>query len=422
MTPSNQSPIIVGGGVAGLIAAQHLEAAGRSPILLEGSDRVGGRLKTDLHEGFKLDRGFQVLLTGYKEVNRYLDLDALGTRSFRPGAHIHLRTNHFRIVDPMREPAQIIRSTLSPVGVLKDKMLLARLNMRLRRYSQQRCFKGYESMPTIDYLHKFGFSEQIIERFFRPFFGGIFLEQELQTPAAMFRFIYKMFGQAGAALPAEGIEGVAQHLKAKLKQTDIRCGVRVKAVESGRVLLDDGSDLLTDGGIILACAAAPLVQGLKVSDAPPWKATTNLYFYSQRRLRENRLINLVADNTSTINTFCVLDEVQPHYKPEGKGGSLISVTLKGYRPDDDSAIAQAEQDLLRHSRLPNDALRFLKAYHVRLALPNLDAVSYTQLPTSTRLQDDIFLGGDQELNGSLDAAMRSGRLAALGLLGAHADE
>ncbi|MEL7378368.1 MAG: amine oxidase, partial [Bacteroidota bacterium] len=100
----------------------------------------------------------------------------------------------------------------------------------------------------------------------------------------------------------------------------------------------------------------------------------------------------------------------------------ISVTLKADQKDPDAVLGQVEQDLLRHSRLPNDALTFLRAYRIEQALPNLDYLSHTRQPAHSRVRDQIFLAGDQELNGSLDAAMRSGRLAALGLMGAVVDE
>ena len=404
--------MIVGGGAAGLIAAHTLEAAGHAPLLLEAADAVGGRLRTDEVEGFRLDRGFQVLLTAYPEVKRYLDLEALGVNTFRPGGHVHTRQQHFRFADPLREPAQLFRSALSPVGTLNDKILLAKLGLSLIRTTPEACFPGHTEQPTIDYLWKYGFSEQIVERFFRPFFGGIFLEQELRTPAAMFRFILKMFAQGSAALPAEGIEAVARQLAGKLQRTEIRTGTRVTALTDDRVELDRGASV-TARAIIVACDPTPLFPQL-AGGAPEWTSTTNLYFYSTRRLKENRLINLVADPTSTINTFAVLDEVAPTYKLNAQGGSLISVSLKE-QPTGDS-VAQTEQDLLRHSRLPSDALRFLKRYDVRHALPQLTNVAFTYNATHSRLIDRVFLAGDQQLNGSLDAAMRSGRLAAEGAL------
>ncbi len=403
--------MIVGGGAAGLIAAHTLEAAGHSPLLLEREDEIGGRLRTDEVDGFRLDRGFQVLLTEYPEVKRYLDLDALQVQAFRPGGHVHMRQQHFRFADPLREPAQLFRSALSPVGTLKDKVQLAQLGLKLMRSSPEECFAGHTGERTIDYLWKYGFSEQIVERFFRPFFGGIFLEQELHTPAAMFRFILKMFAQGRAVLPAEGIQAVARQLAGKLERTEIRTHTTVQSIEGTTLILQDGTRLPARA-IIVACAPDSIFPQLAADLT--WKATTNLYFYSTRRLKENRLINLVADPTSTINTFCVLDEVAPTYKLHQQGGSLISVTLKE-RPAGNS-LAQEEQDLLRHTRLPNDALSFLHRYDVRYALPKLDSVAYRYDPTHSRLIDRVFLAGDQQLNGSLDAAMRSGRLAAEGAL------
>ncbi|MCP9236699.1 NAD(P)/FAD-dependent oxidoreductase [Lewinella sp. JB7] len=404
--------LIVGGGAAGLVAAITLEAAGHAPVILEAADAVGGRLRTDEVDGFLLDRGFQVLLTEYPEVKRYLDLDALGVQAFRPGGHVHTRQQHFRFADPLREPAQLFRSALSPVGTLQDKVRLAQLGFRLMSLSPEECFEHVGDQSTIDYLWNFGFSEQIVERFFRPFFGGIFLEQQLRTPAAMFRFILKMFAQGSAVLPARGIGAVAQQLAAKLERTEIRTGVRVVSVADNEVKLDDGTSLPARA-VIVACAPDRLFPQL-AGDPTRWKSTTNLYYYSTRRLKENRLINLVADPTSTINTFSVLDEVAPTYKLRKQGGSLISVTLKESRDGD--SLAQAEQDLLRHSRLPNDALSFLRRYDVKHALPQLDSVAFSYDPTHSRLIDRVFLAGDQQLNGSLDAAMRSGRLAAEGAL------
>ena len=407
--------IIIGAGAAGLVAAYELERAGYAPTLLDGNDRVGGRLRTDTVEGFRLDHGFQVLLSDYPEVKRYLDLNALGANAYRPGGHVHTRQQHFRFADPLREPAQIIRSALSPVGTLRDKIKLAQLGVKLRSQSVEDCFKDkYPEQTTLDYLWSVGFSEQIVERFFRPFFGGIFLEQELATPAAMFRFIFKMFGQGKALLPAGGIDSVARQLEGKLTKTDVRLNVTVRSVRDNHVVLDDGSKLEAPGGIILACAPDKLLPQL-AGEPVRWKSTSNLYFYSSRRLKENRLINLVSDLTSLINTFTVLDEVAPSYKLDGQGGSLISVTLRNTL-EREGQIGQAEQDLLRHSQLPNDSLRFLKHYEVRRALPVLKPVAFTYDPTHTRIVNRTFLAGDHQLNGSLDAAMRSGRLAAEGLI------
>ena len=80
--------VIVGAGLAGLCCARRLAQCGVSFQVVEASDGVGGRVRTDIVEGFRLDRGFQLYLPSYPEGTRVLDYDALDLKHFTPGARI----------------------------------------------------------------------------------------------------------------------------------------------------------------------------------------------------------------------------------------------------------------------------------------------------------------------------------------------
>jgi hypothetical protein len=410
----NPRILIVGAGVAGLIAARHLEEAGYSPILIEAADEAGGRIRTDRVDGLRLDRGFQVLLTQYREARRYLDFDALDLRRFRPGAIIFSGDGRSVLGDPLREPAELFRTLWSPAGTLLDKWHIFRLSQSLKQMEVTEAFAGYESLPTETYLREYGFSDRIIERFFRPFFGGIFLENELRTPAAMFRFVFKMFAEGDAALPAEGIGAIPRQLADALRQTTFLYDSPAVAVEGRELRLANGKSLSFDA-LILACPPGELVPNL-AGPALSWNRTVNLYFRAERAPLPGRHIALVADRDSPINNFCTLTEVAPAY---AESGALLSVTLKtGFSTlVEPPEVAHELRQRLRDKHLE---LEFVRRYDIPLALPDLPTIYYEQAPEQTRLNDHLFLAGDHQLNGSLDAAMRSGRNAALGVIGALA--
>ena len=119
--------VVIGGGLAGLTCARHLHAAGIPVQVLEASDEVGGRVRTDRVDGFLLDRGFQVLLTAYPEAQQELDYAALDLKPLLPGALIRVDGRFHRVVDPWRRPIEAALNALAPVGSLADKARVARL-------------------------------------------------------------------------------------------------------------------------------------------------------------------------------------------------------------------------------------------------------------------------------------------------------
>lgn len=409
-----QHPIIIlGAGVAGLIAARHLEEAGHAPLILEAGDRAGGRIQTDEQEGYLFDRGFQVMLSAYEEVRRYLDLEALQLRRFQPGALVYTGDGSFQVIDPLRQPLQAPSMVFSPVGALRDKWLVWKLTRELKGMSCEATFQG-EEQSTIDYLRSYGFSEQIIDRFFRPFFGGIFLENELRTGAGMFRFVFKMFSEGYAVIPNRGMEEIPRQLKARLSNTGFHYNSPVQRVEGQTLYLPDGETINFEK-LIITTDPARLVPGLE-GQMLKWEHTSNLYFEADKSPLDQPLIALVADPERRINNWCVLSQVAPGYAPEGK--VLVSVTLKSLPEEpDDERLADAVADELRElTGKPNLELRFLTRYDISRALPRLSSMSYDRPHTQFRLNDHIFLAGDYLLNPSLDAAMRSGRKAATALL------
>lgn len=394
---------IIGAGVSGLIAALELENAGYSPVVIEKTAGVGGRVKTLPEQGMSLDLGFQVLLSAYPLANHYLDMDALRLKKLESGALIYAGGKQHRIGDPLRNWSILLPTLLANIGTLADKFRILKLNRMLKRKSIEEIFASRE-VSTRDYLRQFGFSQKIIDRFFRPFFAGIFLEPELRTSSRMFEFVYKMFGEGHATIPEKGIGAISEQLKSRLQRTTFRFNTAVERVTNETIVLATGEEIPHEG-VIVATNADALIEG-RSEQQLSWKSCLCLYFEVDRTNIPENTIGLVADPGRLSNN------VYPFTDPT-TGKRLLSVTsIESNGLTDEEMIASIEEEVKTYTAAT--AVRHIKSYRIVQALPDIANLRASLQPGENRAHDKVFVAGDSLLNGSLNAAMESGRLAALG--------
>jgi protoporphyrinogen oxidase len=403
---SEKKIYIVGAGLSGLIAALELEKAGLSPVILEASDRVGGRMKTDIVEGYRLDHGFQVLNTAYPEAKRYLDFQALQLKNFDPGAIIFEGKDSYILTDPLRNPLKLVGMAVSRVGTFLDKVKVFTLTQELKKKSSEEIF-AEPSLPTHEYLKKYGFSDAIITNFFRPFFRGIFLEKDLETSSRMFEFVFKMFSQGYAAVPAKGMGQIPEMIKSQLQTTEIRLNTPVASVEGGKILLADGTQLEADR-IIVAVQPDLVMKQLEGQFAPSRKVI-NLYFAAPKSFLGRPMIGLITGQR-VINNLVFMEDVSKDYVPAGK--SLLSVTVLDTELTDKELIKLVQSELEEISGTKADQFKHLKTYLIPHALPQVGDLKFSIPFTECKVLDQVFLAGDYLLHGSINAAMTSGRTAA----------
>lgn len=400
---------IIGAGVSGLIAARVLENHGFSPVIIEATDRVGGRVKTDLIGGYRLDHGFQVLLTAYPAAQKYLDYKALELQKFLPGASIFLKNGQKLIGDPLRSPSLLFSTLFSGIGTISDKIRILKLNLYLKKKSLTTIFAENEQ-TTHSYLTNLGFSEDIITNFFKPFFSGIFLETKLETSSRMFEFVYKMFGEGHATLPKSGIEAIPKQLLENLKTTILKYNTKVETLKETEITLNDGTYLKSDYTII-ATEAIELVSNLK-NQSTAWKSCVTLYFETDVRVIAKKLIGLISKPGTLVNNIFYNSSLDARIKPANE---LLSVTVIDTQSLSHEVLIEAVKEELQ-SYCGITTTKLIKLYHIPRALPRLDNLKYDIMPSETRLSNSLFLAGDTQLNGSLNAAMISGERAALGVI------
>lgn len=400
--------VIVGAGLAGLACATRLGSSGLELRVLEASDRVGGRVRTDPARGFLLDRGFQVLLTAYPEAGRILDLDGLDLRSFLPGARVRVGDRFVRVGDPLRRPRDLWSTLRAPVGTTADKLRLLRLRATLSRGSPEPDPGAERS--TLARLRAEGFSSRIVQRFFRPFLGGIFLESGLETPESFFEFVFRVFSVGSAVLPAEGMEAVPRQLAERLSPGTIRTGARVVRLGDGGVELADGERIGARAVVVAGSRtdAAALLPGL----APGrHRSTTCLYWSAPEPPESEPLLVLDGTGRGPVNNLCVPDRVAPAYAPGDR--SLVSATVIGTRPGDAKALWTAAADQLRgwYGSVV-DAWEPVRAYEIPEALPV--GAPGLGAPAEPRVTDrpNTYLAGDHTVQASIEGALLSGRRAA----------
>lgn len=396
---------IIGAGISGLIAAYELEKEGYLPVILEKGNEVGGRVKTLYEKGFTLDLGFQVLLNAYPLAKQYLDMDALQLQHLSSGAFIYSNGNSYQIGDPSRNIKLLLPTLLAQIGSLRDKLKILKLNRRLKAKSIEEIFQEKEK-TTYDYLVDFGFSTQIIDTFFKPFFAGIFLEVELSTSSRMFEFVYKMFGEGEATIPRLGIGEISRQLQAKLKQTEFRFNSPVDSVDDNQLRLQNG-EIIFHEGVIISANAAPLINNLTNQDIR-WKSCMCLYFEVDQTNIPDKTIALIADKDKYANNLYA-------YKDPQTGKQVLSVTSLNYKEESDEEITQKISHELR-TYIGCSQIDHIHSYRIDQALPDIQNLKMSSQASETQVMDHVFLAGDYLLNGSLNAAMESGRLAASGLI------
>ena len=405
-----QDVIIIGAGLAGLSAAVHLHRQGRKVLLLEATDRAGGRIKTDSHEGFLLDRGFQVLLTAYPETKALLNYSDLNLKKMLPGATVLYDGGQFEIADPFRRPSAAFATLFAPVGTLKDKINILWLKNKLQKLTIEEIFEQLEQ-TTRKQLVEYGFSPKMIERFYAPFLSGIFLENELQTSRRMFDFVMKMFSDGDVAVPALGMEEIPKQLVGMLPKDSIQYNTKVTDIDGNKVTTVDGT-VIEANQILLATTANELSKKFFPNQKMASHQVTNIYFESNEAPTEKAVVVLNAStHKNWVNNLTVMSNVSKAYAPKGK--VLISVSYNGIPNIDDVALAEnMKQELKQWYGEKVNNWKMLKSYRIEYALPVQKSVR-NQIPVSEiKISDTLFICGDNLLNGSINAALKTGRLAA----------
>ncbi len=423
-----RSAIVVGAGLSGLVAARELAASGWDVTVLEAASEIGGRVQTRRHpDGYLLDRGFQVLLSAYPALRRQVDLDALGSLPFDAGASIWTGQRLVTLADPSRHPAAIVRDAISSVFSLKDKLLLARWAVECRRADWESAASAVTEKSIdrsgLEALRERRFSNAFIDRFARPFWGGISLDRSLSVSEGVLDFTLKMFLEGSAVLPPAGIASLPAELARSLAVGSVQTDRRVASLlyADRRVVgIRTGEEELRAEAVIVATdpVAAKELTGIATIPTQPVGSVT-VYLAGNTSSGNATGKRLVLDGTGRrhVNHIAPLPAVQPTYAPSGK--QLVAAVLLG-----ETVLAAADDTLVEVAVLDVTAMLGDAGWQV-VGIERVPFSLYAQppgihrrLPDATTGIEGLYLASDATVDASVNGAMLSGEAAARAALNA----
>ncbi|XP_031491436.1 uncharacterized protein LOC116258428 [Nymphaea colorata] len=412
--------IVIGAGLSGLSAAAHLSARKIPFLLLEASDAVGGRVRTDKVDGFLLDRGFQIFITAYPEAKRMLDYEALDLQKFYSGALVYFNGEFHRVADPFRHFGDSLTTVANPIGNLTDKLLVGLNRITASRASDQEIFSAPE-VTISETLKSIGFSDSIIDRFFRPFFGGVFFDKDLVTSSRLYDFIFKCLALGDNTLPANGIAAIPDQLSSKLPPDSVWFGAKVAKIDfPAGIVLEDGRTVKSQHGVILAVEepeAVRLLEGRKPA-SKPGRSTVCLYFSADDAPIKEPILILNGSGEGLVNNMFFATNVAKSYGPAGK--TLVSATLVGgydqYQDEELEEMVRKELGGWFGSSTVG-SWKHLRTYRIGFAQPDQRPPIGSRFKyRDPRVGAEIYICGDHVESATFDGALVSGRRAAEALI------
>lgn len=414
--------IIVGAGVAGLVCGRTLQRVGHEVVVLEASDGVGGRVRSDRVDGFVLERGFQVLFTAYPAARRQLDYARLNLRIFDPGAIVCKAAARHILSDPLRDPGALLPSLVTGIVSVGDKIRAGLLCAEMLQKSADAIMA--EPDETIEaFLQRRGFSPRLVNNFVRPFFGGVFLDDSLQTSAKPFQFDWKMMCSGDTVIPSGGMGRIpAQIAEELLATSSIRLHAPVASLirdSKGRwhgARMESGENVTGDAVVV----ATPAPEAARLTGRPTVEgqtSTINLYFAGAEPVYTGKKIAVHANRNPFINNVVQVSNVAPEQAPPGQ--HLLSASILGVpEGSDDELFARGMADVRRMFAGDRAALSALSGYRPlhRYRIPYGQFAQrpgvYETLPDNETGEPGLFFAAEFTAASSFNAAMRSGEKAA----------
>lgn len=394
--------VVVGAGLAGLACARHLSAAGVEVTVLEAEEVVGGRLRTDVVDGMLLDRGFAVHNTGYPEAQRVLDHPGLDLRRFTSGALVRRGDRLHRVGDPRSVPGWAVPTLLAPIGSLKDKVLIARLSAEAALTSPDALLSRPET-TTYDALRARGLSDTVIDRFFRPFLSGVFLEDELTTSSRFFDLVWRSFTRGSQCVPAAGMGAIPAQLATGLT---VLLSTPVESLGPRRAMTADGP--VEARAVVVAASAGAAGRLLPGLDVPRTTSVTTHYHLAPEPPVPSPAIVLDGERSGPVTNTLVLTNAAPSYAPGRHLVSSSTVTVG-------ATETEVRQHLARLYGVDTAPWEHVATYDVQDALPR-QSPPVGRLRKPVRLEDGLYVCGDHRDSASIQGALVSGRRAATAVL------
>jgi phytoene dehydrogenase-like protein len=397
---------IVGAGLAGLACARLLVRQGVECRVLEAGDDVGGRVRTDAVDGFLLDRGYQVVLTQFPELHHQLDVPALGLARYDPGAVVRVHGRFHRVDDPRRHPGRALSTLTAPVGTFADDVRMVALLVDLMR-TDPRALLRRPDTTTAEALRERGFSETMIERFWRPLFAGIQLDPDLEVSSRRFEVILAMLAEGASAHPATGVQAIPRQLAECIPPGVIELGARVDRIEGTTAHLADGRRV--EGRALVVATEGPAAARLLGLPDPGSRSESCVYYAAEGAPLPEKMVVLNGDRVGPVNNLAIVSNVAPSYAPAGH--ALVAAVTPGPIAGADEELEAAVRRQLRGwFGSVVDGWEHLRTYRIPHAHP--DQRPGFNPRRRVRLGDGVYVCGDHRDTASSQGALFSGRRTA----------
>ncbi len=400
--PVGVDVVIVGGGLAGLAAARRLDRAGIDWLLVEASDRIGGRVATDVIDGYRLDRGFQVLNTAYPRVPALADVAALDMRYFTSGVLVRRGEALHRLENPLRDPLRMPQTLTSGVGTLADRIKFGALATKCATWPVARLLAQPETTAQV-MLRRAGLSHRLIEEVLRPFFSGVFGDRALQTSSHVVAMVLRSFARGRIGVPAAGMAALPAAIAGPLPFPQLLVGASVLAVGPGAVVTDGGE--MRCRAVIVATDPVTASTLIPALPKPDMHGLTTYYFGADRPPIDEPTLVLDGDRREIIANTVVMSNAAPEYAPAGR--SLIAASVVGVSAPSGASEAVIRTELSRMYGAPTHDWDLLEVVPLPQALPAAPPPQST-LRKPVDLGDGLFVAGDHRDSPSIQGALAGG--------------